>query len=734
MEQWRRAMDDLPAPLRALLDGVGLLDPGVLEHVAGNEAELEALLKELVDDLPRPAPLAVWTASLTRLWRSAAEAAARCRAAHSGLTDVDVAGRLQALTAAVPVVATSGSAPVVQPVAPKAPDVGRWPTRGGRLMAHAETLTAKADAEAAERARWLQRLAEVVWNAGLPAAQGVELVDGEVPPVLGRHVGRGRRAATIRQRVRCWDRFAAWLWSRHGLMYPSSPHTLLEYLADLDDEGCPASMFTSVQGAVNFIELAGAVPGADRIGVSELVSNAVMEYVACAAPGRRMRTRKQAERFLIKLVVALENLVVDESRSDYRRMFAWVKVVKWWAVLRFDDLSWLRPEEVTWCGDCLHLRLTRTKTSGSGRKVPVLHAYVSGEAWFSDPGWLYTGWQLWRRHNFARDFFLARPGPELDGLIEKEATYADAAAMSKRILSELPAVKRMDIAGETDWVDQESGPTLLLPEACAFWTEHSERNGLPSAAAALGFPPEWTDVLGRWTATASACYVRSQRQRVLTIQAKVARLREASGGPDLIGETETITRLVDFIKEKYPQVSEAQLDAQHDRLCFFTGHGCHSDFYKYDGGPATAPALSSSPAGREDIEFTDDPLQWFDEKTHTEAGRYVDSQLGTAGDDQGEVELLAEEVSADVLPTDVAGGYVVARTLKRGVRMLHRLGACPLFPGVRCKDFEEFGTEMPKPSLYDAVCRHCWRADGDVPEKDSEGELGQESSSSNSDA
>ena len=44
----------------------------------------------------------------------------------------------------------------------------------------------------------------------------------------------------------------------------------------------------------------------------------------------------------------------------------------------------------------------------------------------------------------------------------------------------------------------EGPATLLGPGVGAFWTEHSERNGLPTWAASCGAHRDHTDRLGRW--------------------------------------------------------------------------------------------------------------------------------------------------------------------------------------------------------------------------------------------
>ena len=58
----------------------------------------------------------------------------------------------------------------------------------------------------------------------------------------------------------------------------------------------------------------------------------------------------------------------------------------------------------------LRARLDRTKTSGAGKRLEVLHAFVSKSAWLQQEGWLDVGRQLWRDMALEinmgiRDFF-----------------------------------------------------------------------------------------------------------------------------------------------------------------------------------------------------------------------------------------------------------------------------------------------------------------------------------------
>eukprot|EP00972_Heterocapsa_arctica_P082201 12115954-Heterocapsa_arctica.AAC.1 len=83
------------------------------------------------------------------------------------------------------------------------------------------------------------------------------------------------------------------------------------------------------------------------------------------------------------------------------------------------------------------------------------------------------------------------------------ANYAELSCMSLIIVRSL----RVPIFTKTD--EEESGVWVSSPDPLiceplvGFWTEHSERNGLTSWAAALKFPKEYRDRLGGWNPTGS---------------------------------------------------------------------------------------------------------------------------------------------------------------------------------------------------------------------------------------
>ena len=97
------------------------------------------------------------------------------------------------------------------------------------------------------------------------------------------------------------------------------------------------------------------------------------------------------------VLFALELVVLDTVRPMYIRGFAWVKLLKFWASLRYDDLQWLAPASLVLTAEGLHATLPRTKTSGPGKRAAVLMATISSDAWLVSPRWLSEGFAIWKR-------------------------------------------------------------------------------------------------------------------------------------------------------------------------------------------------------------------------------------------------------------------------------------------------------------------------------------------------
>ena len=201
-----------------------------------------------------------------------------------------------------------------------------------------------------------------------------------------------------------------------------------------------------------------------------------------------------------------------------------------------------------------------------------------------------------------------------------------------------------------------------------FWTEHSERNWLPSVAASMGEHKDVIDRLGRWQADGSEAYVRTTRKIVMDVQMAAAnRIRGA--GLDFLGEEQLLERFLNAAEVRHwsqPQDREQWLE----NLRWFTG-------FDPDGEWAVLPkeGKSSSPSI---------------------------------------TEVASDTEPALVLPIEdkAPHGYVVAIAGSSRRRRLHQVGRCWRVPGLHYKEFEVFGDTLPAAEDYHLICHQCWPAAG----------------------
>ena len=100
---------------------------------------------------------------------------------------------------------------------------------------------------------------------------------------------------------------------------------------------------------------------------------------------------RKAPQLPVAFAMAFERIVVDSSSPKFLRMFAWFRLVRLWACLRFDDHRGLLPQSMRLVSGCLKGTLVRTKTSGPGRRREELYIHVDSAAYLVSPGWLEAG-------------------------------------------------------------------------------------------------------------------------------------------------------------------------------------------------------------------------------------------------------------------------------------------------------------------------------------------------------
>ena len=113
--------------------------------------------------------------------------------------------------------------------------------------------TARKDAEAAERDRWIQLLSNLLKSSDTPMGKLIR----ESPSNI-QLLGGGRRAGTLRSRVRSVQKFLGWLIAAHGIKFPNHWRQLIEYLQVRYSEPCVRGSLKLVHSSYIFLqEVAG---------------------------------------------------------------------------------------------------------------------------------------------------------------------------------------------------------------------------------------------------------------------------------------------------------------------------------------------------------------------------------------------------------------------------------------------------------------------------------------------
>ena len=311
----------------------------------------------------------------------------------------------------------------------------RWPTRRQRRLATAVTINERATVEQRERGRWVKELGAMIREAQLPLAQRAQRsLD---PEAAFRRYGRGRRASTLRTRIREWRRLRDWMQKVHKRPWPTSAEQVVDLLEERALEPCGRTCFTSCLTAVIFAEAAGEVPLNLRLSADPVLLNAV-EDLELEAASLANTSRRQAPPTLPIIVLALELHVLSDTEPSYSRAFAWYRLLRFWGTLRFDDTMGIAPASIVISSRGLSATIDRTKTTGPGKRVEHMDFSVSAGCYLVDAAWLTAGYELWKTLGYERDYLLAPPTKDMEGLVRRPASYADSSACSRALLSSLP--------------------------------------------------------------------------------------------------------------------------------------------------------------------------------------------------------------------------------------------------------------------------------------------------------
>ncbi|CAE7568785.1 unnamed protein product, partial [Symbiodinium necroappetens] len=211
--------------------------------------------------------------------------------------------------------------------------------------------------EELSRKRWISELAVIIREAGLPAASRIDSMSN--PETSWVRAFGSRRAKTLKNRAMAWRELGAIdTSSRHWVGYASFGRG-----AELEQDAAPV---------------------------------------------------KQAPMYPIIVLLACELVVCDPSACLGARFYSSVLLLLVWATLRVDDLQNFNPASVLLSQIGLKFTLDRTKTSGAGKHVGKLRAFVMRGISLSGFDWIGYGYRLLGTESlkFERDYFCGRFGED----------------------------------------------------------------------------------------------------------------------------------------------------------------------------------------------------------------------------------------------------------------------------------------------------------------------------------
>jgi hypothetical protein len=206
---------------------------------------------------------------------------------------------------------------------------------------------------------------------------------------------------------------------------------------------------------------------------------------------------------------------------------------------------------------------------------------------------------------------------------------------------------------------------ILLSQLLAgFWTEHSARPVIPTAAQSLGAPKESRDCLGRWCPTGADDYARAYRAAAGELQLMV--LKAVLGRDKRLDESEVMDRIAQL--PEYGVVTQAQAE------------GMKADLEK---------AVKS-----------------FDQQLAAAAGSTEVEDIPGAGLPAGLAQARLGKVGvAKQSRRAKRMKYLIVYTRNRRSAKLHKVGGCE-WTRSTLNDTQEF--EAVTIQMYNSRCKLCW--------------------------
>ena len=147
--------------------------------------------------------------------------------------------------------------------------------------------------------------------------------------------GEGRRAGTLRSRVRSMTNHLNWLAHHYQVWFPNCtwPFRGLPQSSSLS-EPCTRAALKNTHQAFKFLEDSQGIPATSKVSNTTIFSGTKQDLLAAALPGTIPR---QAPSMFVSMPAALGDLISDTTTPPYFRASGWWILVQSQGTMRFSD-------------------------------------------------------------------------------------------------------------------------------------------------------------------------------------------------------------------------------------------------------------------------------------------------------------------------------------------------------------------------------------------------------------
>ena len=545
------------------------------------------------------------------------------------------------------------------------------PLRGMRKKAVASAgqgSVTRDQKDATDKVYWTAQVVDLLKRVRAPL---LEMAASSTRPddIFEVSVG-ATRGSTMKTYLQALVPFRNYLMMLSGSEWTDDVVHIISFLRAAASKPCSPTYPKRFIQALRWVMRVGGWTGPDLIAEHGLVQKS-MDYWS-EALFSQVHPLKQAPRLPWVVLAALELYICNDRHPRHLRYKAYTIMFKAIGTLREDDIQHLKARKLRTMGCMLVGDLMKSKTTGAAKRVRQLPVALHTEWTLTRSLWLENGIALGDELLSKDSDYMLPRFDSAGAALDEPCSYSESSALSKRVLTDLRSPIYHSETG--NWSEGDS--LLLNPALAGFWTEHSARPVVPTAAQSLGAPKESRDCLGRWSPTGADDYARAYRTAAGELQMMV--LKAVLGRDRRLEESEVFDRILQLTE--YGTVTLPQAEGMKSHL-----ERAVKEFDLQVAAAAASGALEDIPAGN---------------------GLNLDPQVQEA---LGKGPVVRQKKKSKKLR------FLIVYTRNHKAAKLHKVGGCE-WTRATLNDAQEF--DVVTDQMYDTRCKLCWKRKDVSPDED----------------